>query len=130
MTDSEFALEQWGGSVKPVPAPPNFVMGQDEDGLPRVLEVQTTDPIVVGGETFATRWHYENQVQNLQRNLEGIEHRLAHVEEAVAPWDDPPLEEEVARRRESLEGEKAFVLSELERLGHPANDPKKGKRRR
>jgi hypothetical protein len=51
-----------------------------------------------------------------RRSLDGVEFRLAHVDEAQAWYEDPPSEQRIAERRALLENEKQFILAKINEL--------------
>ena len=73
----------------------------------------------------------EREIASLHRALEGIGHRLAHVEEPLAWYEDAPSAAEIERRKAGLQAERSYVLSKLEELGaiEPAAEPKRGLRK-
>jgi hypothetical protein len=69
----------------------------------------------------------EREIASLRRSLEGVDHRLAHVDDDDRfPWEsEPPTAEQVERKRAGLDAEREFVVSKLAEL----DPPKKGAKR-
>jgi hypothetical protein len=69
------------------------------------------------------------EVASLRRALESVDARIAQLDpNDVFAWEEPRTEEQMRRRREGLDAERAHILAELARL--EAEPPtKKGKRR-
>jgi hypothetical protein len=73
-------------------------------------------PVEVGGQTFASQWHVDSYIAGLHREIEGVEHKLSHLDDEVAWWQGTPSSEQRERLRSDLESEKTAALAELKRL--------------
>jgi hypothetical protein len=71
----------------------------------------------------------DRTIRDLKRGLESVDYRAATVDEYM-PWQEPPSAEVVAQRRLEFENERQFILSELERLGAPVEEPAAKRRKR
>jgi hypothetical protein len=69
----------------------------------------------------------QRDIEGYTRSLEGVHFRLAHVGEPLAPYEDPPDEREIAKRRAALEAERQHILDTIAALG--GDVPAKPKRR-
>jgi hypothetical protein len=85
----------------------------------------------IEGQVFPSKWHHDRYIEDLKRNVESCDHRLAHVDD---PWQwfqgEPPTSEQIERKRAEVESEKAGALAALERLGAiepPTPEPKRRK---
>lgn len=92
-------------------------------GLPDENGMRTPVPVAATPERQAASY-----AAALRRELEGVEFRLAHIDDPLPPWIlDVPNPESVERQRVSLEGTRDVIVDELERLTSP--DQPKEKRR-
>jgi hypothetical protein len=104
-------------------APRTIVTVPDGD----YLRVQNKD----GSQTLIGLRATEEEQQRayhgaLRRELEGIEHRLAHLDDPVEHWMPVPHPGEVERTRTSLENTREHILRELGEDAKPAR--RRGKR--
>jgi hypothetical protein len=85
------------------------------DGLRRMRPIAATAEEKVAAEAAA-----------LRRELDGVEHRLFHLDDPLPPLvTEPPSEQALERTRTSLVNTKAAILARLAELEPPA---RKGKR--
>jgi hypothetical protein len=85
----------------------DYYIVRGEDGLRHAVSVIATEEEKNAAYAAA-----------LRRELEGIERRLAHLDDELPPWMlEVPNKETVERTRTSLEGTKAKIHEELKRLG-------------
>jgi hypothetical protein len=60
----------------------------------------------------------------MRRGLESVDARIAQADHKLAPWEDDPDEEEIAKRRAGLEAERELLLSKLAQLEPPEPEKK------
>jgi hypothetical protein len=79
---------------------------RDADGLRHAVSVKASEEEKAASYAAA-----------LRRELGGVEHQLAHLDDEPPPWVvEVPNRETVERTRTSLEGTKAKILDELKQL--------------
>jgi hypothetical protein len=110
-------------------APPDYMIVTDpETGLP-VAVPQSGPPVTSpDGQEWPSQWHLDDYCRALRRELEGVEHKLRHLDDPVLAFQHPPTAEERERERVSLEGTREHILGELARL--EPTDEKQPKRRK
>jgi hypothetical protein len=102
---------------------PDHVWVYDQELGMRVPRPVRGTPVEAGGETFPSQWHLDAYITNLHREIEGVNHRLAHLDDATAWWQETPNSDHRERLRSDLESEKTAALAELKRL-EPAKSTK------
>jgi hypothetical protein len=84
----------------------DYVTVRDEHGLRHAVSVKASEEEKAASYAAA-----------LRRELGGVEHQLAHLDDEPPPWVvEVPNRETVERTRTSLEGTKAKILDELKQL--------------
>jgi len=81
-------------------------------------DIATTTNLLTGERSAQTLRATTEEVRERElvawrRALEGIDFRLEHVEEPLTWFEQPPLPDEVERRRASLEAEREKCLWEI-----------------